>query len=218
VKTALLVLLFANVAFFAWSAWIDTPPAAAPAATEKKLPPLVLASEDEAGKTAAAASGTATAARPESCISVGPFDSQEMADGAAKQLRDRGYDPRQRSEEGERWDGYWVYVGNLKNELEEARVMRTLIQAQLNDARIMPVAPEGRRVSVGVFSERIRAERRAHAIERLGLSPTIGERRTPGTVYWEEVDLKPGDPAVVTDGLLPPDAGASALGTRACGS
>jgi hypothetical protein len=139
-----------------------------------------------------------------------------MADGAAKQLRERGYDPRQRSEEGDRWDGYWVYVGNLKNEIEEARIMRELIQAQLSDARIMPVSPEGRRVSVGVFSERVRAERRAHALERLGLSPIIGERRSLGTVYWEEVDLKPGDPAVVTDGLLPPDTPASTLETKAC--
>lgn len=214
----LLVLLFANVAFFAWSAWIDTPPVAAAAAAAKKLPPLVLASEASAG-AAATNNGTAPAApRAESCVSVGPFDSQELADGAAKRLRERGFDPRQRSEEGDRWDGYWVYVGNLKNELEEARVMRALIQAQLSDARIMPVSPEGRRVSVGVFSERIRAERRAHALERLGLSPTIGERRTPGTVYWEDVDVQPGDPTVATDGLLPPDTPASTLETRACGS
>jgi hypothetical protein len=217
-KTVALVLLFANVAFFAWSAWIDTPHPVAPAATEKELPPLVLASEADGQKAASVASGTAApaTASPTTCVSVGPFDSQELADGAAKQLRERGYDPRQRSEEGERWDGYWVYVGNLKSELEEARVMRTLIQAQVSDARIMPVSPEGRRVSVGVFSERIRAERRAHALERLNLVPTIGERRTPGTVYWEEVDLKPGDPPVVTDGLLAPDTPASTLGTRAC--
>jgi hypothetical protein len=219
VRVVLFVLLFANLVFFAWSAWIDTPAPAAASPAAKGLPPLVLAAEadaKEASRHGAGGSG-AQSAHPANCVSVGPFDSEERANGALAALRERGYEPRQRSEEGERWDGYWVYVANLKSDLDAARVMRTLIQAQLVDAKIMPVSEEeGRRISVGVFSDRIRAERRERLVQRLGVEAELGDRRVPGTVFWMDMDLKPADPAVATDGLLPPDTGGSTLQVRAC--
>ncbi len=220
-RVALVILLFANVAFFAWGTWIDTPPRATPSPVAKGARPLVLASEanqkpDGAAGAAAGSAEGVTGAAAVRCVSVGPFDSQESADGAFAQLRDRGYAPRARSEEGERWDGYWVYVANLKSDLEEARVMRTLMQAALSDARIMPMSPEGRRISVGIFSERDRAERRARAIQRLGLEPQIGARKVPGTVYWMDVDQRATEPALSTEGLLPPDMPGSTLEVRAC--
>src|SRR5262249_24532953 len=49
-----------------------------------------------------------------------------------------------------------------------------------------------RRVSVGMFSTRDRAEKRAAAVRNLGLQPEIGERRFPGTIYWVDVARKPG--------------------------
>ena len=82
--------------------------------------------------------------------------------------------------------------------------MRTLTQAGLNDARVMPESDAGRRVSVGLFSERGRAERRARALRRLGLEPEIGERHVPGSVYWVDIDLGPDDSSVSTEGLLEP--------------
>jgi hypothetical protein len=215
-RIALYVLLFANLVFFAWGAWIDTPVPAAPSPAAKGLPPLVLVAEADSKEREGAGGAYGTAASAANCVSVGPFDTEERAEGALAALRERGYEPRQRAEEGERWDGYWVYVDDLKSDLDEARVMRTLIQAQLSDAKIMPISQDGRRISVGVFSERIRAERRERLVQRLGIEAQIGERRVPGTVFWMDIKTRPGDPAVATEGLLPAEAPGSTLEARAC--
>lgn len=131
-------------------------------------------------------------------------------------LRGRGFAPREREEKGEERDGFWVYVGGLQSEAEEARVLRTLTQAGLNDARVMPESDAGRRVSVGLFSERGRAERRARALRRLGLEPEIGERHVPGSVYWVDIDLGPDDSSVSTEGLLEPGEAGARLEVRVC--
>jgi hypothetical protein len=60
----------------------------------------------------------------------------------------------------------------------------------IKDALVMPAtATEGRRVSLGLFSERARAERRADTVKALGIKAEVAERKLPGTLYW--VDLAP---------------------------
>jgi hypothetical protein len=212
--------LFANLAFFAWAAWIDTPVRAAPVPAARKLPPLVLASDAEvaaAQSNGGAGQGGMPASGGANCVSVGPFDSEELVGSALAALRERGYNPRPREEEGERFDGYWVYVADLKSDLDQARVMRTLIQAQLRDARIMPLSrDEGRRISVGVFSDRGRAERRQRLVRRLGIQAQLGERKSPVTVFWLDLNQRPGAPPIATEGLLPADAPASPLEVHPC--
>jgi len=79
----------------------------------------------------------------------------------------------------------------------------------------MKDSPEGRRVSVGLFSKRERAERRAVAVKRMGLEPEIAERKFPGTVYWVDVGLRDSGRELPADILLA-DVGASKIGTQAC--
>jgi len=213
VRVALFILLFLNLAYFAWAGWIDAPPPARAAQSIARTPRLLLASE-----TAQKVGGTTqtVAASPPRCVSVGPFDTPERATSASALLTGRGFEPKQRVEESETLGGYWVYVGDLRNALEEARVMRTLEQAGLSDARIMPETETGGRVSVGVFSERLRAERRARVLERLGLKPVIGERHVPGNVYWLDLALGPNDRTVSTEGLLAPEESDARLEVKVC--
>jgi hypothetical protein len=215
-KTAIYILVFANLAFFAWANWIDVPLRASAAQSISGLPQLALATDAPAAKTknAAVARTGAAAAR---CVSVGPFNTSERAANASSLLRERGLDPKQREEQGETWDGYWVYVGGLRTALDQARVLHTLEEAGLNDARVMPEssAPE-RRISVGLFSERIRAERRARVLQRLGLKPEIGERRVPGAVYWLDINLAPNESTLSTEGLLSAEETGARLEVRVC--
>ena len=54
----------------------------------------------------------------------------------------------------------------------------------------MPATAETpKRLSLGLFSERTRADRRAQSIRALGLNAEVAERKLPGTIYW--VDLAP---------------------------
>jgi hypothetical protein len=220
-RVAFFVLLLVNGAFLAWAGWIDAAPRAAGARSNSNISTLMLASEMKAASNAAArgpasAAKLETAASPVSCFSVGPFNTLQRSASAATVLQQRGLAPRQREEQGEVWDGYWVYVGGLKNAAAEARVVYILDQAGLPEARVMPRSGGDRRVSVGLFKDRNRAERRAQVVRRLNLEAQIGERRVPATIYWLDLNLGPNEGAVSTAGLISPAEAEAELQVRAC--
>jgi hypothetical protein len=114
------------------------------------------------------------------------------------------------------WEGYWVSVGGLRTTAEESKLMKALERAGIRDARVLPDEPGGRRVSVGLFSERERADRRARAVKKLGYSAEVTERTQPGTVYWVDMDIGANDRSVPTEGLLSLDASGSRIEIRVC--
>jgi cell division septation protein DedD len=228
VRTVVIALLFVNLVFMAWGHWIDVPPEPAVNQADAHLPRLVLASEAQrepspARTPVAAATGlqsetsTVTETSPQKrCVSIGPFNELAQVTHAATLLQGRGFIPQQRSEAGDVRDGYWVYLGGLKSAADEARALKSLQDAGITDAHAVPAADDGRRVSVGLFTERPRAERRARAVQHLGFSPDIVERRRSGTIYWIDLDLGTSDAAVPTEGLAAPDQGESRIQVRVC--
>jgi cell division septation protein DedD len=229
VRTAVFVLIFVNLVFMAWAHWIDVPLEPPVNQADARLPRLVLASEAPARSPKAVQAAVPTAAAPPSetsaptmtpasrrCVSVGPFNDLAQETHAASLLQERGFTPQQRTEAGDVRDGFWVYVGGIKSAAEETRMLRTLQDAGISDARAMAAADDGRRVSVGLFTERPRAERRARVVEHLGFSPDIVERRRSGTLYWVDLDLGTSDAAVPTEGLAPSDEGGSRIQVRVC--
>ena len=229
VRIAVFALIFVNLVFMAWAHWIDVPvePPGNPA--DARLPRLMLASEAPARPLAAvkaalpqsaSAPGDAPAvpltAPERRCVSIGPFNDLAQETRAAALLQERGFTPQQRTEEGDVRDGFWVYVAGIKTAAEETHVLRTLQDAGISDAHAMASADDGRRVSVGLFSERPRAEKRARVVEHLGFSPDIVERRRPATLYWVDLDLGTSDAAVPTEGLAPADQDGSRIQVRVC--
>jgi len=228
VRTAVIVFLVVNLVFMAWGHWIDVPLEPAVNQADAHLPRLILASEAQAESSSAptpAAAGTvspseasAATATPDAkrCVSVGPFNDAAQETRAAALLQERGFTPKERTEEGDVRDGYWVYLGGLKSAADETRALKSLQEAGLTDAHAVPAADDGRRVSVGLFSERLRAERRARVVQHLGFSPDIVERRRSATIYWIDLDLGTSDAAVPTEGLASPDQGESRIQVRVC--
>ncbi len=227
VRIAIISLLFVNLVFMAWAHFIDVPAEPAVNQADAHLPRLVLASEVHSQPaTAPAVAAASVPARDGStatetpaakrCVSVGPFNDVTQETRAASLLQERGFAPQQRSETADVRDGYWVYLGGLKSAADEARALRSLQEAGITDAHAVPAADDGRRVSVGLFTERPRAERRARAVQHLGFSPDIVERRRSGTLYWIDLDLGTSDAAVPTEGLAAADQGESRIQVRVC--
>jgi hypothetical protein len=231
VRIAFFVLLALNVIYLAWSRWVAPPDTPAATVAGSPLPELTLAAEQPDGPTAQLLQPVSASSAPQPqavagnqaaadvggrCVSVGPFSDLAHAARGAAFLRERGFNPEQRAEQGETWDGYWVYVGNLASSAEETKVLQSLARAGLRDARAMPPTPEGRRISVGLFSDRDRAERRAQAVRRLGFPAEIVERRQPGTVYWVDLELGAQESGVPMDGLLSLENPGARLEIRAC--
>ena len=189
-RTIFLGLVLLNIAYFAWAHWVDAP-RRAPAGQTMHLPQLRLADEVPAGgKADPATQAKALPSESQACFSVGPFADVDNSAKAAALLRAKGFDPRQRAESAEGSVSYGVFVGNLKSDAEADRALVTLEHGGIKDALVMPATAETpKRISLGLFSERTRADRRAQSIRALGLNAEVAERKLPGTVYW--VDLAP---------------------------
>lgn len=201
-RAVFFLLLFANLAYLAWAEWIDVPQPPAANAVIAKLPRLKLVGENSSDNPKQPSSGRARKTalqqppRPTAqCLSVGPFYDEPAAARAASLLRDKGLAPRQRSEQGEIPKGYWVYIGGLKTDRDVSQVLRVLEQSHVEDARPMPDTGDDHRVSVGLFTDRDRADRRAQSLQKLGLQPEVAERKVPGQVFWMDVALPPGTSA-----------------------
>ena len=184
-RNACIALLVLNLVYFAWAHWVDAPQPAQVNEAFAKLPHLKLV--DELPESQRHASPPPPQA---ACLSLGPFPDLDNSARAAAILKQKGFDPKQRAEEGQSSDGYWVYVGGLSSQAETDKALVTLERNGIKDAIVMPETPEaGRRLSLGLYSERARADRRAQAVNQTGLKADVGERKIPGALYW--VDLAP---------------------------
>ena len=226
-RAAFFLLLFVNLAFLAWAEWIDAPQPVPANAEYAKLPRLKLMEEVQvphgrAPSSAAPRKTTLDEAPPPpeatpvltsaaaQCLSVGPFDDLTAAIRGASALHDKGFTPRQRSAEGQISKGYWVFIGGLKTDHDVQQVLRTLEQSHVDDAREMPGAGDARQVSVGLFSDRERADHRAQSVEKLGLQPEVAERKVPGAVFWVDVDVPAGAAAPVPQDVASQEGGGAA--------
>ncbi|MGQ0383836.1 MAG: hypothetical protein ACT4UP_03995 [Gammaproteobacteria bacterium] len=187
------VLVLANVAWFAWSHWIEPPEPARAASSRPDGQSLVLAREAPPQPAAP----VPTARTTDHCLSLGPFTDLTDAARASTLLRENELDPRQRTGEGVVWKGFWVALDGLPDRAAASGVIERLRRFGIGDAYAMPGDGGRTTVSLGLFSERQRALRRLDDVKALGLEPRITERERRGTVYWIDVDVEP--PAQLPD-------------------
>jgi hypothetical protein len=125
-----------------------------------------------------------------SCTSVGPFADLGQASQAQATLRSQGYEPRQRVVQGELWTGYWVSVRDLATRDSAEMALKRLTDNGITDVYLMPGTDPANVLSLGVFSDYQRAQRRADEVRLLGLTAQISDRKRAGSVFWIDVDLK----------------------------
>ncbi len=153
------------------------------------------------------------------CVTIGPFSDLERASEATELLRQRGFSPRPRVETPRQPAGYWVYIGGLGSQSAETSTVRRLKQNGLTDARIMPASDEEqRRVSVGLFTRRKDAERRARAVRGLGLEVQIEEQHPAQAAHWVDVSLDASTQALPAASLLALEEDGSRLEIAECPS
>ena len=225
-RTLCLLLILANVLYFTWSQMIDVQVSGLERKGSKPVEPsmrIVLAKEmleanpeeprvehirdvqppavEPLGKETAPAPSVAVA--PEealSCMSIGPFADLPQASQAQASLRAAGFQPRQRAEQGELWAGYWVSVQGLATREEAESALRMLTGSGISDVYLMPGSDPPNVLSLGVFSEYQRAQRRVGEVRALGLTARIDDRKRAGSVYWIDVDLQ--EPGQVLDSSI----------------
>ncbi len=123
------------------------------------------------------------------CLTIGPFDTEARYETAARRIADSRYAASQRRVAAEVPDGYIVLIRGIANRAAQQRVQRRLRQGGIADAYPLPALPDGLAVSVGLFSERAGADRRAADVRKQGFTPEVNARRRPGEAFW--LDLRP---------------------------
>ena len=145
VRVALLLLLLANLAYFAWSHWLAPERPALPVSPKVDAPRLQLAQR-----------GLAGGGGNSGCVTVGPFATNELAARARQTLTDSGYPSVPREVETPVFEGYWVYLESPPTEAGERRLLDRLRKAASTKRRLW-ASWGARRISLGVFSEEARA-------------------------------------------------------------
>ncbi len=175
-----------------------------PPASAATVPPAATTAGTATAATvpaAMAAAPTATAA-VDRCVTIGPFSDPQRASAASALLQERGFTPRPRDAATQR-HGYWVYIDGLESQSAESGTIRRLERNGIVDAKIMPNSGEkGRRVSVGLFTRRDDAERRARAVRGLGLDVQIEEQHPTRAGHWVDVNLASSTQSLPTESLL----------------
>jgi len=202
VRAALLLLLLANLAFFAWSQWLAPEEARLPVSPKVEAPRLQLARE-----TLPVAAGNG------SCVTVGPFATNELAARARQTLTDSGYPSIPREVETRVLEGYWVYLESPPTESGERRLLDRLRKGGIADVQAVGELGSARRISLGVFSDETRAATQSEKVARLGLLPQIEAREKPSTAIWLDLTLKSDSPPL--EGQKFP-AGDTELEFRSC--
>lgn len=201
-RAAIFVLVGLNLAFFAWSKWLVPEEAEMPVSPPVDAPRLQLAQD-----AMPAGSGTGT------CVTVGPFASNESAARARQTLTDSGYPSTPREEVTTVLDGYYVYLEAPSTAAAERRLLERLKRGGIEDAAAIGDLGASRRISLGIFMDEARAAAQSERVARLQLLPQIEAREKQGTAIWLDLTLKSDAPAL--EGQKFP-AGDTELEFRAC--
>ena len=168
-------LVFANVAVYAYLHLVAPPPP--PPAPAPAPHPLRLAGEP-----------VAAAATP-ACRSIGPLHDADVAQLVADWLKGAKRTATERTVEAAAPPSYWV-ITTRKSAALALRLVQQLRAAGVSDVEAVPPdVPDGEtRVSLGVYTERARAERRILDLKGFSLAPTIVEQPRRAMQWWLDVE------------------------------
>ncbi len=187
-RAVFLALLAANLVFLGWQLVSANDRAARSDWTDDfDVPLLSLASEDAqqfaeeetSDAQIVAADGSVTR-----CLSLGPFADDETFEAARSKLAGLGLSGTRRHAEGQIWVGYWIFLSPERTREEALEKVKLLRERGVGDIYAEPSGERENAVSLGVFKDRNRAQRRYREIRDLGFEPQIARRTRQGTVYW----------------------------------
>jgi len=189
------LLLLANLVYLAWATWVAPGPSHSgfPVAASLDGGGLRLVSEapgavQQALAAASAAAEAAARLQSADCVSIGPFVDSAEAGRAVARLDALGFQSRQRSSIDEAWVGHWVSVPDLATAEDAQNALAALRGQGLAEAVVFGESAPANVISLGVFTERARADEAVQAAGRAGYTAVVGDRYRTGAVTWIDVD------------------------------
>jgi hypothetical protein len=200
-KNLLLLLLLANILYFAWGMYAEDPiqPGIATVDESDLGPPLAVSqnTDSEAVASVGAVLGSGepsdlAALVGRSCVSIGPFKTGVDADTALAQYAGEGMRASMRSEKGLIFVGHWVQIRDVADRAAGNALLEKLSAGGLSDAYLVESEDEGLKVSLGLFGELEGAEKIELQAKSLDLPAEIVARTRDGAVFFIDIGLPPG--------------------------
>ena len=196
-RTLFLLLMLANVGFFAWARYVSPPDATAdPLPLTRQIEPekmKVVAPNDLPAPPAARATPTsapapAATAVAAKCLEWGSFTLTD-APRAEKALEPLALGPRLAQRRTEETAGWWVFIPPQSNRAAAVRKASELKSLSINDYFIVQEdGPYRWAVSLGVFRNEDAAQARLAALQTQGVrSARVAPRETVVPKVWLQV-------------------------------
>ncbi len=192
-RNYLLVLLLINLGILAWYHWLRESDESTPiAASYEGLPSLALVDEQPAEQSGPQVFSMKTGqelldAGVSECRSIGPFGKADDANVAAMILQGLDFSVAKRSNPGQVFVGYWVNIAAAENRAAAEVITDALRADGVTDFYIVPSGGDQNTISLGVFSELGRAQRRLQQLSDRGFDAQVNQRYQDGVVSWLDV-------------------------------
>lgn len=196
----LILLLLVNVLLFGWMAMHPV------TEEEKVLPPVApgiaqlrLLSEQQVAEStpdeksedqeiAAGSDGQEPQEIVRTCYTLGPMMSEKALEKLRSRLEERGYSVETRSIEQQETAGSWVYLPPYENRKQALKIAAELARKGIKDYYVVTDKEFRNAVSLGLFSDKGRANRRMAHIRTLGYQPRKMVRYRDRTYHWLDYD------------------------------
>ena len=121
------------------------------------------------------------------CYRLGPVTTIHTAATVSTLLENAGVTSVTRETEDRIPNGFWVHLPLEKDAATAQRILEEIQNRNISDVSTVPQSEGGYVISVGVFSEEIRAKRRQSQFIKLGYKPVIDERYKVKILTWFDV-------------------------------
>lgn len=193
-RALFLLLLLANLLFFAWTRWVAPQATAIGRATPVSADPQAIRLLREAPLARELASNGGTSATADSlalvCVSAGPYVDRASAEQAAARLSRLGFASRSRPAREEIRVGQWVRLENLATPEDAANALGVIRSAGIADAYVIAEEGTGTIISLGVFADEARARQAVTIARMAGFEPQVVDRVRPADVFWLDIDRR----------------------------
>ena len=182
-----LLLLLANIGVYFWARYVAAPEVTLVSIPvpihSSDVPSLALLNESSQSKSVASLEQA-------QCVSVGPIEDEAKAVALAERLQAAGLTSTQRIESNDEFAGYWVTVDKFVTKAQADKALQQLHDGGISDAYVFTDEAPSQVLSLGLFSERSRAEARRDAAAKLGFEASINDRTRKLQSYWLDVMLQ----------------------------
>ncbi|MGH8121890.1 MAG: SPOR domain-containing protein [Rudaea sp.] len=181
IRVLCLLLLALNIGAGLWLYFAPSASRNPPGVTDPGVPRLVLLSEIDHGKpvpTAEMASPPETPAdlRRDVCASIGPFATQADMRVALNALTPFVSRIQFREVQVNEVLGWWVYLPAPANRELALDMARQLADKDVHDYYVVTAGDQPNTISLGVFRDRVNAEKRRSEVSALGFKPEVTQR------------------------------------------